>query len=281
MLLLTWRLLNFGELVPNTQVAKLNFGFLERIPTGVLLFLQSMSSGGLVFVIVGLLGVLLTPKINRVAAFITITGWSSYYVFIGGDLFLERHLVGILIFSAAMSGYLFANILQKKPGWLFASIIFLSLYNVFYSRDPRFLYFQPKPTDSWILIGKEMSLQRDRYGTVVTFPAGKIPFFAGGDFVDELGLNDSDLARVRCPRFVPGHSAGSHERALEIARRSSPIHSYFAYNLFLTPDNAENVLLWVDNLSPQGGVYYGLNPDEVEVMMNADPFRYTLIIRDD
>lgn len=281
MLLLTWRIINFGELSPNTQIAKLNFDFFERAPTGMYLFLQSMSSGGAIFVILGVLGILSMPKSYRIAVFITILGWSSYYVYIGGDLFLERHLFGVIAFSAAVSGYFFSNVLQKRPRWLLLLIFFLGLYAPFYTHDPRFLYFQTKSPDPWILLGKEMSLQRNEYGTVVIFPAGKIPFFAGGDFVDELGLNDSDLARIQRPRFVPGHSAGNHEMAMAIASRSSPVRSYFAYNLQLSLDNARSVLLWMDNFFPQDGIHYGLKTDQIETLMEADPFRYTLIIHDD
>jgi hypothetical protein len=280
-LLLTWRLVNFGEFAPNTQIAKLNFGFLERMPTGMFLFLKSMSSGWAVFVVLGMLGVLSAPKAYRLAVLLTILGWSSYYIYIGGDLFLERHLFGVAALSAAISGYFFANILQKRFGWFLLLIFLLVLYTPFYNHDPRFLYFQPKPPDPWVLLGKEMSLHRNEYGTVVIFPAGKIPFFAGGDFIDELGLNDSDLARIRRPRFVPGHSAGSHEMALIIARQFSTVNSYFAYNLQLSSDNSENVLLWVDNYLPQDGVHYGLKMDQIEAMMQADPFEYTLILRDD
>jgi len=277
--LLIWRELNFGQLVPNTEIAKLNFGLAARIIPGIVLFTQSMLNGGIVFLIAGLFGILSMSKPRRLASLVTIGGWSAYYIYIGGDLFIERHLIGVMVLCAALSGYFFTHILQNKRGWILVAFLLTGIFVPFYIRDPRFLYLQPRPQDSWILIGKEMALQRDEYGTVVIFPAGKIPFFAGGNFVDELGLNDPELALVQRPRFVPGHSAGNHELALEIAKQSSSSYSYFDFNLDLTLSNAQDVLLWANNLSPDGGVHHGLTPAQRELIMNAEPFTYTLIFR--
>ncbi len=279
LLLLTWREINFGQLSPNTQVAKLNGDLAARLVTGVVLYLQSMASGGILVLAAGLLGVMAMPRAGRLAAVLAIGGWSAYYVYIGGDLFLERHLITVISLCAGLSAYSFARLRQAGLGWLAAAIMLIGFFLPLYVADPRFLYWQTRPQDSWILIGKEMAPQRQGYGVVVTLGAGKIPFFAGGDFVDELGLNDPELARIQRPRFVPGHSAGDDVAARSIARAASGTYSYFGFNFELTPGNAANVLLWADNRATQASVQHGLTAAQLETLLKAGPFDYSLIFR--
>ncbi len=274
-----WREVSFGQFWPNTVDAKLNFDLAPRLTTGALLFTQSMWGGGVVFLVLGAFGLWLLPEAKRLAGAVTIFGWCAYYVFIGGDLLLERHLIGVMALCAGLSAPFFVRVLAERRGWPLLILLAAGLYLPFYIQDPRFQYEATRPRDSWVLIGKEMASQRDLYGTVVTFGAGKIPFFAGGDFVDELGLNDPELAQVQRPRFIPGHSAGNDQVALEIARRSSARYSYVAFNLNLTRENAGDVLLWASNTSPRAMVSHGLTASDRDVLLSAPPFDYTLIFR--
>ncbi len=277
--LLIWRVASFGQLLPNTAIAKMNFGVASRIPTGIVLLIQSLLGGGLILLVVGLFGLLYEPKSIRISAVITIAGWIAYYVYIGGDLFLERHLIGVMVLSAGLSQGFFTRIFEMKRGWVLALALLIGIFAPLYTGDPRFAYLQGKPQDSWILMGKEIALHRDQYGIIVTFPAGKIPFYAGGDFIDELGLNDPDLSKVQQPRFIPGHSAGSHELALNLARQYSRTYSYFAFGVELTPENMDDVLLWVNNYKPEDGVHAALSISQRDEILHADPFAYTLLIR--
>jgi hypothetical protein len=277
--LLIWRWVNFGQLIPNTAIAKMNFGALSRLPTGLVLLIQSLLGGGLVLLLAGIFGLMAEPKSIRISALITITGWMAYYVYIGGDLFLERHLIGVMVLSAGFSQSFFVRILQAKRGWLLALALLIGMLAPLYTGDPRFTYLEGKPQDPWILMGKEIAWHRAQYGTIVTFPAGKIPFYAGGDFIDELGLNDPDLSKVKQPKFIPGHSAGSHELAIDLARRSSQTYSYFAFGFDLAAENMQDVLLWVNNYHPEDGVHKGLDVTQRDKILHAPPFSYTLLIR--
>ncbi len=277
--LLLWRAVSFGQLLPNTAIAKMNFGIAVRAPTGFVLLVRSLLSGTLILLMMGLFGLLASPKSVRIAAVITLAGWMAYYVYIGGDLFLERHLIGVMVLATGFSGSFFSRILQEKRGWLLALALLVGIFSPLYMGDPRFDYLRGKPQDAWILMGKEIAAHRSQYGTIVTFPAGKIPFYAGGDFIDELGLNDPELAKVQQPRFVPGHSAGSFDLAIERARQHSPVFSYFAFGMDLTAENAPDVLLWVDNVHPGPGVQYGLNALQQDQITRAAPFTYSLLIR--
>ncbi len=274
-----WREYNFGQLFPNTAIAKLNFGADARLLTGIDTFLHSLISGGVIFLLAGIFGILSAPKSIQIAACTTLAGWIAYYIYIGGDLYLERHLIGVMVLAAGLSQGFFSHVLQDKRGWALASVLLIGVYAPLYTGDPRFGYLQGKPEDPWIRMGKEIALQRKSYGTIVTFPAGKIPFYAGGNFIDELGLNDPDLSKVKRPRFIPGHSAGSHEIAIELAKQSSQTYGYIVFGLDLTPENAKDVLLWISNYSPENGVQHELTDMQRDTILRADPFAYTLLFR--
>ena len=79
-----------------------------------------------------------------------------------------------------------------------------------------------------------------------------MPFYAGGDCVDAIGLNDPYLASVKREIFIPGHSSGSDTDAIMIANEH-PSGIYSAYT-YLDPDlidGTEDISLWVDNQNPQ------------------------------
>ncbi len=278
LLLAVWRELSFGQLMPNTAVAKLSFSAMARIPCGIVSFSQSLASGGLVILLAGLFGIPFLPRLNRLSATITLAGWIAYYVYIGGDLYLERHLIGVFVLSAGLSQYFFQRILQDKKGWMLALALLIGVLAPFYAGDPRFAYLQERHQDAWILLGEEIASQRSAYGTIVISPAGKIPFYAGGNFVDEFGINDPDLSKIKRAKFIPGHAAGSREAAIMIARQSSTLYSYFGFGLDLTENNASNVLVWVNNGLPDG-VHYKLTVEQHDMISRAQPLLYSLIFQ--
>jgi hypothetical protein len=100
---------------------------------------------------------------------------------------------------------------------------------------------------------------------VITFAAGKIPFYASGDFIDSIGLNDPYLATLKRDGFVPGHSAGGEEAAIELAKtHSGEVYSMFSY---LNPEfvhSPEYISLWVDNYQPQATVQRYVSKEEWE-----------------
>ncbi|PWH13365.1 MAG: hypothetical protein DDG60_10410 [Anaerolineae bacterium] len=279
-LLYIWRLWNFGSLLPNTAVAKLNFGLAERLLPGLLAFLQTLPAT-FPFLLIGLFGLHEQPGSQRLAALFILGGWLAYYIYIGGDFFVERHLLGVIILSAALAAPFFEKI-ALQSAWKFALMLCLLVATIWLALwpDARFSYTHPKPQDPWILLGKEMARQREQYGTVVTFPAGKIPFFAGGNFIDELGLNDPYLATLRRERFIPGHAAGSHAEAIRLAKESATTYSIFAFSFEITTENINDVVLWVENTNPQSGVFHQPNEQQRRLLLaNTDPFAHTLILQ--
>jgi hypothetical protein len=279
-LLFGWRLWSFGQIFPNTAAAKLNFGLADRIIPGLLALLQTLP-GILILLLVGCFGLLKLPRQKQIPSVLILAGWVAYYVYIGGDFFVERHLLGVMVFSAGLSAAFFEQISQEKP-WKFAlaTLVLAAALFMPLSYDMRFSYFKEKHPDAWILLGKEIAKDREKYGIIVTFPAGKIPFFAGGDFIDELGLNDPYLATLKRDHFIPGHAAGSHAEAVQIARASGKTYTTFAFSFMLTPENIDDLLLWVNNISPENGVQHEPTAAQKQILLsNRNSFEYTLIFQ--
>ncbi len=270
-LLLLWRQIEFGAWLPNTVAAKINFDLLTRIRIGSVWLLFSMlTSGLLTLLLLGLASVPIISKRRGLACLWIILVWLSYYVFIGGDHFAERHLIGLFFLAAAVSASLWRI---SKPFIRVILILCVSgaiLLSV--SRDyGRFDYASPKNNDPWVMLGMEMQYDRPSYGVVVTIPAGKIPFFAGGDFIDALGLNDPSLSSYRRDQFVPGHSAGSDQAALELARlHQSGIYSLFSYLDSTIISGPEFIRLWVNNREPQATVQTTPTQQEWQSALDSD-----------
>lgn len=253
--LLSWRYISFGTFLPNTAVAKLNFGLLDRIPTGfTFLRITLLNSGLIIFLLIGMAGLWLeSRRIGLAGLFITIA-WIGYYLYFGGDGYFERHLIGLYLLLGAFSGplWLTARLVTRA---IFIIVILLIGFVSIRSFGNRFDYFSDKPDDPWISLGKALELDREKYGVVVIHAAGKLPFFGGGDMVDVLGINDSYLATFSQEKFFPGHSAGDVDAALVVAK-NHPIGIYSRFS-YLDPEvifDAQQVALWVDNNLNHGKV---------------------------
>ncbi len=271
LVLFTWRYLTFGTLLPNTAIAKVNFGLLERIPIGLLFLRVSVFNSGLiVFLLFGLAGLWLESRRIWLAGLFIILAWLTYYLYIGGDVYIERHLTGLYFLMAAFSAPLW---LAAKPRtrFLFFIVILLAGFVSIRSFRTRYSYLQTKPNDPWIMLGKALEADRERYGVLVTFTAGKIPFYAGGDNIDLLGLNDPYLATLKQEKFFPGHSAGNVQAAIELASlHPTGIYSTFSY---LSPDfikGPEDISLWVINNPPQEKVQSQVTEEQWKTAKSAD-----------
>jgi len=255
LVLFIWRYYSFGTFLPNTAIAKVNFGLLDRLPIGFI-FLRTtlLNSGLLIFLFIGIAALLFEPRrIGLAGLFITIA-WLGYYLYFGGDGYFERHLIGLYILLGAFSGPLWKS---PKPitRIIFVVVIILIGFVSFRSYGNRFDYFSPKPKDPWISLGKALESDREKYGVLVIHAAGKVPYFGGGDSIDLLGLNDPYLATLTQDKFFPGHSAGNIEAAIDIAKKHPiGVYSTFSYLDSDFIEGPEEIALWVDNNSFHGRV---------------------------
>jgi hypothetical protein len=244
-------------------VAKVNFSFLERLPVALIFLRASIFNSGLiVFLIFGLAGLWLESRRIFIAGFLLSLVWIAYYIYIGGDAYFERHLVGLYFLMAAFSTRLWIDA-KIRTRYLLMLVALLTMFTSIRTYEGRFDYFSPKIRDTWVMLGKAVEADRERYGVLITFAAGKIPYYAGGDNIDLIGLNDPYLATLRQDAFVPGHSSGNTEEAIKLASsHGSGTYSTFS---FLDPDfiqKPEDVSLWVNNYEPQDQVQNRVTEDE-------------------
>lgn len=279
LLLYLARYLYFGTFLPNTAVAKLNFGVLERLPIGFEIFFVVLLFGASVFLFMGFMGMRSSGKFKtQIIDSCILLGWFGYFIYIGGDIFHERHLIGSFAYAAMISSDYWSkkNLTDVvKITGVLAVLLMVPL--LFF--DARFSYWRSKPDDPLTSLGKEIGLNRNRYGTIAIPTSGKIPFFAGGDFVDVYGLNDPYLATIKRPNFIPGHSSGSDSEAIEIARRHSP-ENYSLVNFTPTPylRLPDDVYLWVYTSQPQDGIHRHFTDADFQVARTSVPIYMCLVI---
>jgi hypothetical protein len=253
LVLLLWRQVTFGAWLPNTAVAKVGFSLQTRLLSGWTLFMLTMLISPLIvlFPLLGASGLLLLTKRTALAGIFIFLAWAGYYLYIGGDHYPERHLIGLLFLGAAFSAPLWVY----ARGWLrlaLIAVVLLGLLITFQRGQGRYTYLTPKTNDPWVILGKAIAVDREYYGVMIARAAGKIPFYAGGDFIDPYGLNDAELAQIARPTFYPGHSAGDDRLAIKIAQS----HLSGIYSLFTYPDqklisDPFQISLWVDTRQPQ------------------------------
>ncbi|MHA2402601.1 MAG: hypothetical protein ACXADH_06370 [Candidatus Kariarchaeaceae archaeon] len=269
--LFSWRFLQFGTLLPNTAVAKINFSLLERLPLGAKFLFATLTISGLViFLILGVAGIWLENRRKKLAGIFIIIAWIAYYIYIGGDGYVERHLIGIYFLAAAFSAPLW-RVAKPLTRGIFILAILLVVFISITQYGSRFSYLSTKSNDPWVMLGQAIEADRDRYGVVITFAAGKIPFYGGGDFIDSIGLNDPYLATLKREGFVPGHSAGDENAAIEMAlNHPAGIYSMFSYlneGLIKEPDR---INLWVDNFHPQDTAQSDITTEDWESAIASD-----------
>jgi hypothetical protein len=236
------------------------------------------NSGLAIFLLLGLAGLKFERKKAAIACLLIIIGWLAYYVYMGGDWVFERHLIGLYFFAAALSAPLW-QAARRSTRILFVLILLAAGVISIFRYGERFNYFSTKYNDPWVMLGQAVSDDRSKYGVLVTTAAGKISFYAGGDCIDNLGLNDPYLATLKRDQFVPGHSAGNDQAAIELAQsHPSGIYSRFSYIDPKYIHGPEDISLWVDNYTPQDSVQHGVSPEEWEaVMENGDLFIWSVI----
>ncbi|GEM_PF-2326834 len=280
-ILALFRYLYFGTFLPTTAVAKLNFGILDRFPVGLGILIVILAYGGSAFVVIGLLGIRSTKNRNiQIASACLLLGWYAYFVYIGGDTFRERHLIGVFTYGSIIS----ANYWHRKKlvdAIKVLGVLLLAILLPLLVFDHRFSYWLSKPDDPMISLGKSIAINRQEYGTVVVRMAGKTPFFAGGDFVDNLGLNDPYLATIKRAKFVPGHSAGSDEQSLEIARQHSPNnYTYLTFSPSIYLKSPTDVLLWVYCNQPQDVLIHNriTNTEWENMLTISEPMYFCLLL---
>jgi hypothetical protein len=228
--------------------------------------------------LLGISGLLLEVRRIFLAGLFIIIVWISYYLYIGGDIYFERHLVGLFTITAAFSAPLWIK--AKKVSRILLVLTLTASIIISVQRDlGRFDYFNPKMNDPLVMLGKSLEKDRQNYGVLIAGAAGKIPFYAGGDCIDPLGLNDPYLATQKRSKFMPGHSAGSDLVAIEMARsHPAGVYSTFSFldtNIISTP---EDISMWVNNRHPQDSVQRQVTQQQWDrALSSGDLFIWSIV----
>jgi len=208
-----WRLVYYGDLLPNTYHTKVTGPLIERIGYALnQLYWVSYPNALLIYAVI-----LLFALGAAIIAFRKEGGRSSaltfelvfpfclllYWLAIGGDHFGERFLIvlypmGILVFLDQ-----FARALPA--GRLVPLVVVLAIFQLSpLIGDIRFDYTS-KRYDAWVTLGKFLGA---RYSNelLATSAAGKIPYFSRLPSIDMLGLTDSHIGKIETEHFRdPGH----------------------------------------------------------------------------
>jgi hypothetical protein len=279
LLLFSWRFATYGTWLPNTALAKVNFSLFERITGGLDFFIFALFNSGLLIVLIfGIGGLKLEKRRIALAGIFIIISWLAYYIYIGSDWGFERHLVGVYFLSAAFSSSLW--VVAKQYTRILFMIVFVTIALLAIFRfENRFDYLNNKGSDPWVMLGQSVEENREYYGVLVTRAAGKIPFYASGECIDALGLNDPFLSTLQRDIFAPGHSAGNDQVAIELAQNHpSGKYSIFTYLNLQFIRGPEDISLWVDNRLPKSKVNHGATQKQWENAIAANDFLVWSII---
>jgi hypothetical protein len=226
---LTFRIIYYGELVPNTAHVKVSPS-LYHAYTGLLYTLRFFKSNFTLFLIaMSSLAYLVYRKKSESLLYIILIGiWASYISFIGGDFFFafRHHLFTIMVFMLVIIDGLGTFLEEKKlsNSRKKISISILSLLMIFYIYQQITDTNNTRSKDSlWVFnlrsLGEELKTTfGDEQPLIAIDPAGSLPYYTMFPSLDMLGLNDYHIPRNKpknAGRGFIGHELGDPEYVLD------------------------------------------------------------------
>lgn len=210
---LAFRLVYYGELLPNTARAKLGFS-LQRVLSGALHIGPAFLYAAPIVIAAGL--TILYGRRDLETArrirflLVPLVLWTLYVMCIGGDTFRgRRHFVADAVILALMVAQgarmaMHSGPRTRRTAW-FASVGLGAVLLVFQPRDPRL----PKREYVWAQDGEALGLFfraafGERAPLLAVEPAGGPPYFSRLPALDMLGLNDRVLTEKRPDTFGTG-----------------------------------------------------------------------------
>ncbi len=204
---LLWKLVYYGDILPNTYYAKLNETALRGTGFHYLaLFLLSY----LWIPIIPLI-ILSIRHVNQTMRWLLfpVGLWLLYLLRTGGDFMEFRMLVPVLPGVFIFMTWIFFRMVSNRyvRGVLVALVLAGSLrHALFFSKSELNLYLNPisdlrhevsEHDSSWTTLGKTLGtyLSGDLTAIIAVMPAGAIPYYADLTTVDIWGLNDRWVAR--------------------------------------------------------------------------------------
>lgn len=213
-----WRMAYYGYPLPNTYYDKVDGNLINKLLSVLWQLIQSLPQTGILpfvfiafapvfFLLVNLIKKRKVESFNFLHFFGVMT--VLYWIWIGGDVFLERFLlicVPIAILSVFIS--LAAELQAGKEVTnriIYAVVILFVVFDaVPLIADARFSY-STKEYDMFRELGAFLG---EKYpGKVLAVDAaGKIPFYSGLRTIDMLGLTDVKIAHSSFQTIIAGHN---------------------------------------------------------------------------
>ncbi len=231
LLLFGWRLVYYGELLPNTYYAKVSEPLVQRLSHSLgQLYDLSLTVGLGPYLIVLVLTFLRpdseaspgSPRRPSFQAFFPLA-FLAYWLYVGGDHFGERFLLLVFPFGII-------TLLQQRIELRWLLPVLLLLQSAPIAQSAKFDYRNDR-YDGWIEIGRFLG---ERYPghTLAVEAAGKIPYFSGLPAIDMRGLTDHHIARTPPTDYDrPGHN--KRDTAYVLAREPDLITSWISPRLHL------------------------------------------------
>jgi arabinofuranosyltransferase len=227
---LVFRVLYYGDLVPNTALVKIAptkarwiFGW--EYLTGGLSALAPFSY--LALAAIALLLVSARARGSALALAAMAGAWSGYLVFIGGDIFpAYRHFVPLMVvfaFALAEGARAIAERLDARPLYLYPiALVTLGLFLPYGQRQIADKHSVRAVRERWEWQGKEVALLLKRafhrqQPLLAVTAAGCLPYWSELPSLDMLGLNDYYLPRHPPPDMGTGflgHELGDAQYVL-------------------------------------------------------------------
>ena len=228
---LVFRLAYYGEWVPNTALVKIagsathrTFGF-AYLFSG---FWALMPFSALAVAALLVLVLVRSTRTRGVFLSIVTIAWSSYVVFIGGDIFpAYRHLIPLMVvlaFAIAEAGALAGRATGNRPMLVAAlagvSLLALIPYSRAQSGDK---WIRRAMTERWEWQGQEVALLlksafSSEQPRIAVTAAGSLPYWSELPALDMMGLSDYYLPRHRPADFgrgMVGHELGDGQYVLD------------------------------------------------------------------
>lgn len=293
-----WRILYYGQLMPNTYTAKVSEPLRQRLAHGSELVVELAFGVGLLPHLLALTLpaiVALAGAVRRRTTRLDVP-WPSffalsvvaYFVYVGGDFYSERFVLSLFPLGIVAFFRLFGSLEAGKLGLLVALVLLLQTRVLF--EDPRFDYVGER-YDCWVTLGRFLGEQPGDPLLAVD-AAGKIPFFSGLRTLDMQGLTDRHIAQVEPTSELryPGHNKQDPDYVL--GQRPDLIAAWVQPNLdlILGLDRSRYLeagyhLKWMLNTSKQSNEWNvvdvaGASEAEMQSLVGRG-YRYGVLARGD
>ncbi len=247
-----FRLIYFGELLPNTYYLKLTgYPLLQRVTRGFYIFLKSVVATDALLMMAPFFILLFKRDRKMILLFIVVIMEALYSIYVGGDVWEEYvpvnrfvsvvvplYLITISYLLYHVCEYIVTELREhniiKESGKLpslkiiFTIVIVASVFSINSNMLNVLLPYRTAPQKSYarklVLKGYALKKVTTAYAEVATPELGTVAYFSERYMIDVLGKVDKKIARQRSHTidtigkyiyFIPGHTKYDYEYSIK------------------------------------------------------------------